>query len=105
MEQTQRQVSSRHRVMSHSDSNANREVVYHYCGKSGHITRVCFKKINKYSNNRYRKHNGNYVRKDTLDVSGFKNLRLFISEHALSAKRDDEKCMVYRFECFFPYVL
>ena len=37
-----------------------------------------------------KKHNGNYVRKDTLDVNGFKNLRLFISEHALSAETDDE---------------
>ena len=47
--------------------------------KSGHIARDCFKKINNDSNNRYRKHNGNYVRKDTPDVNGFKNLRLFIS--------------------------
>ena len=50
-----------------------------YCGKSGHIARDCVKKINNYSNNRYKKHNGNYVIKDTPNVNGFKNLRLFIS--------------------------
>ena len=76
--------------MSRNDSSANKDVVCHYYGKSGHIARDCFKKINNGSNNRYRKHNGNYVRKDTPDVNGFKNLRLFISEHALSAETDDE---------------
>ena len=35
-------------------------------------------------------HNGNYVRKDTPEVNGFKKLRLFIFEHALSAETDDE---------------
>ena len=35
-------------------------------------------------------HNGNYVRKDTMDVNGFKKLRLFIFEHALSVETDDE---------------
>ena len=57
---------------------------------SGHIARDCFKKINNDSNNIYIKHNGKYVRKDTPDVNGFKNLRLFISEHALSVETDDE---------------
>ena len=76
--------------MSHTDSNANRDVVCHYCGKSGHIARDFFKKINNDSNNRYRKHNGSYVRKDILDVNGFKNLTLFISKHALSVETDDE---------------
>ena len=82
--------------MSHTDSNANREVVCHYCGKSGHIARDCFKKINNESincfkkinnesNNIYKKHNGNYVRKYTPDVNGFKNIRLFIFEHAMSS--------------------
>lgn len=95
----------RHRGMSHNESSANKDVVCHYCGKSGHIARDCFKKINNDSNNKYKKHNGNYVRKDTPDVNGFKNLRLFISEHALSADTNDEKCMVYRFGCFYPCVL
>ena len=63
---------ARHRGMSCNDSSANKDVVCHYCGKSGHIARDCFKKINNDSNNRYRKHNGNYVRKDTPDVNGFK---------------------------------
>ena len=81
---------TRHRGMSHNDSNANREVVCLYCGKSGHIARDCFKKINNDSNNRYEKHNGNYVRKDTPDVNGFRNLRLFISENALYVETDDK---------------
>ena len=95
----------RNRGMSHNESSANKDIVCNYCGKSGHMARDCFKKINNDSNNRYIKHNGNYVRKDTPNVNGFKNLRLFISEHALSAETDDEKCMVYRFTCFYPYVL
>ena len=41
-----------HRGMSHGDSN--RDVVCRYCGKSGHIARDCFKKINNDSNNRYK---------------------------------------------------
>ena len=81
---------ARHRGMSRNESSANKDVVCHYCGKSGHIARDCFKKINNDSNNRYRKHYGNYVRKDTPDINGFKNLRLFIYEHALSAEMDDE---------------
>ena len=81
---------ARHRGMSRNESSANKYVVCHYCGKSGHIARDWFKKINNDSNNRYRKHNGNYVRKDTIDVNGFKNLKLFISEHALSTETDDE---------------
>ena len=76
--------------MSRNESSANKYVVCHYCGKSGHIARDCFKKINNDSNNRYIKHNKNYVRKDTQDVNGFKNLRLFISKHAFSIEKDDE---------------
>ena len=70
--------------MSHTKSNVNKNVECHYCGKTGHIARDCFRKKNHESNHRYRKHDGNYVRKDTLDVNGFKNIRLFISENALS---------------------
>ena len=81
---------ARHKGMSSNDSSANKDVVCHYCGKSGHIDRDCFKKTNNDSNNRYKKHNGNYVRKDTPDVNGFKSLRLFISEHALSTETYDE---------------
>ena len=39
-----------HKVMSRNDSSANKDVVRHYCGKSGHIARDCFK-INNDSNN------------------------------------------------------
>ena len=81
---------ARHRGMSRNDSSPNKYVVWNYCGKSGHIARDYFKKINNDSNNKYIKHNGNYVKKDIPDVNGFKNLRLFISKHALSTKTDDE---------------
>ena len=81
---------ARHRGMSCNESSANKEVVCHYCGKSGHIARSCLKKIKNDSNNIYIKHNGNYVRKYTPDVNGFKNLRLFISEHALFVETNDE---------------
>ena len=37
-----------------------------------------------------RKHNGNYVKADTSFSEGFKNLKLFISEAALSIETDDE---------------
>ena len=81
---------TRHRGMSHTNSNVNKNVEFHYYGKSGHIAKDCFRKKNYDSNHRYRKHNGNYVRKYTSDVNGFKNLRMFISENALSAKTDDK---------------
>ena len=81
---------ARHRGISRNESSDNKDVVCHYCGKSGHIARDCFKKINTDSNNKYRKHKGNYVRKDTPNVNGFKSLRLYISEHTLSAETDDE---------------
>ena len=81
---------ARHRGIPHIESSPNKEVVCHYYGKSGHIAKYCFNTISNYSNNRYRKHNGNYVRKDTPYVNGFKNLRLFLSEHALSIDTDDE---------------
>ena len=60
----------------------------HYYGNSGHIARECFRNKNHESNHRYRKHNGNYVRKP--DVNGFKNLRLFISENAMSIEINDK---------------
>ena len=81
---------TRHRGMSHIDSNVNKNVECHYCGKTGHIARDCFRKKNHESNHRFRKRNGNYVRKDTPDINGFKNLILFIFENALFAKKDDE---------------
>ena len=81
---------TRHRGMPHTDSNVNKNVECHCYGESGHIDRDCFSKKNHESNHRFRKNKGNYVRKDTPDVNGFKNLRLFISEHALSVEMDDE---------------
>ena len=76
--------------MSHTESNVNKNVECHYYVKSSHIARDCFRKENHESNHRYRKHNGNYVRKDTPDVNGLKNIRLFISENAMSVETDDE---------------
>ena len=71
-------------------ANVNKNFEFHYCGKSCHIARDHFRKKNHESNTIFRKHNGNYVRKYTPDVNGFKNLRLFISENSLSAEMDDE---------------
>ena len=45
----------RNKGMSRNDSSATKDVVFHYCGKSGHIARDCFMKINNDSNNRYKK--------------------------------------------------
>ena len=78
---------TRHRGMSHTHSNVNKNFECHYCGKSGHIARDSFRKKNHESSHIYKKHNGNYVRKDTPDVNGFKNIRLFISENACLLKR------------------
>jgi hypothetical protein len=46
---------------------------------------------NHESNQRHRRHNGNFVNRDTLVNDGFKNLKLFISEATLSAETDDER--------------
>ena len=38
----------------------------------------------------FKKHNGNYVKTNTSINDGFKNMKLFISEAALSTETDDE---------------
>ena len=76
--------------MSHTNSNVNRNVECHYCGKWGHIDRDYFRNKNHESNHRYRKKNVNYVQKYTPDVNVLKNLKLFLFENDLSAETDDE---------------
>ena len=76
--------------MTHSNSYVKRNVECDYCGKLGHIAKYCYIRKNHESNQRYKRHNGNFVHKDTLVNDGFKNLRLFTSEVVLSAKTDDE---------------
>jgi len=61
-----------------------------YCGKPGHHAKDCYKRKANESKQKFRKHNGNYVQSDTSINDGFRNLKLFISEAALSAETDDE---------------
>jgi hypothetical protein len=56
----------------------------------GHLAKDCYKRKNHESKQRYKRHNGNFVHKDTSVNDGFKNLKLFISEVALSVETDDE---------------
>eukprot|EP00253_Pinus_taeda_P019494 PITA_19494 len=60
----------------------------YYCGKSGHHSKDCYKRKYNESKQRNRRHNGNFVDKDIND--GFKNLKLFVSDAALSVENDDK---------------
>ena len=61
-----------------------------YYGKPGDHAKYCYKRKANESKQMPRKHNGNYVKADTSFSEGFKNLKLFISEAALSIETDDE---------------
>jgi hypothetical protein len=76
--------------MAHTDSYVKRNVECDYCGKPGHLAKDCYRRKNHESNQRHRRHNGNFVNRDTSINDGFKNIKLFIFEAALSAKIDDE---------------
>jgi hypothetical protein len=76
--------------MTHLDSYVKRNIECEYCRKPIHIAKYCYRRKNHESNQRYKRHNGNFVHKDILVNDGFKNLKLFISEVALSAENDDE---------------
>jgi hypothetical protein len=76
--------------MAHPDSYVKRNIECEYCGKPGHLAKDCYRRKNHESNQRYKRHNGNFVHKDTSVNDGFKNIKLFISEAALSAETDDE---------------
>jgi transposase InsO family protein len=66
----------------------------HYWGKPRHLSRNNYQK--KYNSNRSHneshnvKYNGNFANTDDPEINGLSNLRLFISEHALSAETDDK---------------
>ena len=61
-----------------------------YYGKPGDHAKDYYKRKANESKQMPRKHNGNYVKADTSFSEGFKNLKLFISEAALSVETDDE---------------
>ena len=77
-------------VQSKFDAHDKKNNDCFYCGKPSHHAKDCYKRKVHESKKRYRKHNGNYVKSDTPINDGVKNLKLFISEDALSAKTDDE---------------
>ena len=62
----------------------------YYCGKPGHHSKDCYKRKYNESRQRNRRHNGNFVDKDTSISDGFKNLKLFVSDAALSVDNDDK---------------
>lgn len=76
--------------MTHPDSYVKRNVECDYCGKPEHLDKDCYRRKNHESNQRHRRHNGNFVNRDTSVNDGFKNLKLFISEAAWFAETDDE---------------
>jgi hypothetical protein len=61
-----------------------------YCGKPGHHAKDCYKRKANESKQKFRKHNGNYVKRDNSINDGFRNLKLFISKVALSIETNDE---------------
>jgi hypothetical protein len=71
--------------MTHPDSYVKRNIECEYCGKFGHLDKDCYRRKNDESNQRYKRHNGNFVYKDTSVNDGFKNLLscLFLKLHCL----------------------
>ena len=71
--------------MTHHDSYVKRNIECEYCGKHIHLAKYCYRRKNHESNQRYKRHNGNFVHKDTSVNDGFKNLLscLFLKLHYL----------------------
>ena len=65
-------------------------VDFYYRGKPGHHSKDCYKRKYNESRQRNKRHNGNFVDKDTSINDGFKNLKLFVSNAALSVENDDK---------------
>ena len=76
--------------MRHPDSYVKRNIECDYCGKPRHLAKYCYRRKNHESNQRHRRHNGNFMNIDTSVTNGFKNLKLFLSNAALSTETDDE---------------
>jgi hypothetical protein len=79
--------------MAQTDVNRNNGDGY-YWGKPRHLNRNYYQK--KYHSNRSHNeshnanYNGNFANTDDPEINGLRNLRLFISEDALSAETDDK---------------
>ena len=61
----------------------------YYCGKLGHHAKDFYKIKYNESKQRNKRNNGNFVDKDTSINDGFKNLKLFVFDVALSVEIDD----------------
>ena len=61
----------------------------YYYGKLGHHYKDCNKRKYNESRQRNKRHNGNFVGKDTSISDRFKNIKLFVSDVALFVKNDD----------------
>jgi hypothetical protein len=67
-------------------SNINEPKCF-YCGRTGHLARECYKKKSDEARHKYRKHSGHFAGENPNSNS--KDLRLFVSNVALSAETDD----------------
>ena len=93
----------RKRGMTHlkSDSHDKKNDGCFYCGKPGHHAKDCYKRKADEFKQKFRKHNGNYVIAETSINESFQNLKLIISEVALSADTDDENSWLWSNMCQF----
>lgn len=76
--------------MTHLDSYVKRNIECDYCGNHGHLPKDCYRRNNHESNQIHRRHNGNLMNRDTSVTDGFKKLKLFLSNVALSTETNDE---------------
>ena len=61
----------------------------YYCGKLGHHVEDCYKRKYNESKQINIRHNGNFVDKHTSINDGFKNIKLFVYDDALSTETND----------------
>ena len=72
------------------DSNFKNKDGCFYCRKPGHHAKYCYKRKAHESKQRYGNHDVNFVNNDSSINEGFKNLKLFISQAAMSTNNDDK---------------